>query len=94
MQNKATTGFKTFNASRFFFITSWLIKGKFLYTEEHKSIDSMHIDSIFFFLKILCHVLLVEERILTVKSVKLQRKPSNLGFFWEGGVVFFNLSLF
>lgn len=95
MQNKATKfkTFKTSNASRFFLITSWLIKGKFLYTEEYKPIDSMHTDSIFFSLKIVCHVMLVGERILTVKSVKLQRKTSNLGFFWEGGV-FLNLSLF
>lgn len=95
MKNKAITGFKTSNALRFFFffITAWLTKGKFLYTEEYKHIDCAYRLYIPFSADCICHVLLVGERVLTMKSVKLQRKTSNLGVFW-GYFFFLNLLLF
>lgn len=48
MQNKATTGLKSSNI----LVTAWVTKVKFLYTEEYKPIDSVHIDSIFLSLQI------------------------------------------
>lgn len=49
MQNKATTGFKTFNAWSFFLKTAWLTKDKFLYTEEYRLYIPFSADCI-------CHV--------------------------------------